>query len=223
MKAVILAAGVGSRLGKPFPKSLSMLPTGERILGRQIKIFQKFGIEEIYVVIGFKKNLIMEEFPQVYFKYNPLYYITNTAKSLCCVLENIDDDVIWCNGDVVFDDKVMEIMLGSDKNAVAVDRKKCAEEEVKYRADDSSNILEISKSVSEAHGEAMGINIIRKNDISSFVQALASCNDQDYFERGMELAIEQSVNFTAVDVSAYRCIEVDFEEDLLEARLMFTN
>ena len=94
MKAVILAAGVGSRLGRPFPKSLSLLPDGERILGRQIRIFQQFGINEIFVVVGFKKELIMEEFPQVYYKYNPVYYITNTAKSLCCGFEQLDDDVI---------------------------------------------------------------------------------------------------------------------------------
>ena len=65
MRAIILAAGVGSRLGNPFPKSLSLLPGGERILGRQIRIYRELGIKEITVVVGFKKELIMEEFPQV--------------------------------------------------------------------------------------------------------------------------------------------------------------
>ena len=37
MKAIILAAGIGSRLGKPNPKSLTKLSTGETIIGRQIK------------------------------------------------------------------------------------------------------------------------------------------------------------------------------------------
>ena len=73
MRAVILAAGIGSRLGNPFPKSLSMIPGRERILGRQIRILRKFGVREIFVVVGFKKELIMEEFPQVYFRYNPVY------------------------------------------------------------------------------------------------------------------------------------------------------
>ena len=43
MKAVILAAGVGSRLGRPFPKTLSRLPGGETILGRQIRLLHKTG------------------------------------------------------------------------------------------------------------------------------------------------------------------------------------
>ncbi len=41
MHAVILAAGVGTRLGRPFPKSLSILPTGEKILGRQIRLLRE--------------------------------------------------------------------------------------------------------------------------------------------------------------------------------------
>lgn len=221
MKAVILAAGVGSRLGRPFPKCLSMLPTGERILGRQIRIFRKFGINEIFVVVGFKKNLIMEEFPDVFYRYNPIFYITNTSKSLCCALEFLDDDVIWCNGDVVFDEEVIREMTLFDGNAVAVDRKKCGEEEVKYRADDNGRILEISKQVEAPHGEAVGVNRIQKNDIPAFLQALAACREQDYFEMGVEMLIREGVGFSAVDISAYRCIEVDFEEDLRQALAMF--
>ncbi len=222
MKAVILAAGVGSRLGRPFPKSLSLLPDGERILGRQIRIFQQFGINEIFVVVGFKKELIMEEFPQAYYKYNPIYYITNTAKSLCCGLEQIDDDVIWSNGDVVFDEGVIERLLTCQTNAVAVDKKKCGEEEVKYRAGQDRKILEISKTVARPQGEAVGVNMICKNDIPVFLQALANCADNDYFERGVELAIGENVNFTAVDISDFRCIEVDFEDDLHTARKLFS-
>lgn len=223
MKGVILAAGVGSRLGRPFPKCLSMLPTGERILGRQIRIFRQYGINEIFVVVGFKKNLIMEEFPSVYFRYNPIYYITNTSKSLCCALEYLDDDVIWCNGDVVFDEEVIREMAAFDGNAVAVDRKKCGEEEVKYRADERGGILEISKRVQAPQGEAVGVNRVQKNDIPVFLQALAACKEQDYFEMGVEMLIQQGVCFSAVDISAYRCIEVDFEEDLKQALAMFAN
>ncbi len=47
MKAVILAADVGSRLGRPFPKCMSLLPDGEQILGRQIRLFHEVGIREI--------------------------------------------------------------------------------------------------------------------------------------------------------------------------------
>lgn len=221
MKAVILAAGVGSRLGRPFPKCLSVLPDGERILGRQIRILRQCGVKEIIVVAGFKKELIMEEFPDVYYCYNPVYYITNTSKSLACAIKHLDDDLIWTNGDVVFDEEVIREMVNCKGNAVAVDRKKCGDEEVKYRADQHGLILEISKTVKEPEGEAVGINRVQKSDIPAFLQALTDCQDNDYFEKGLEMLIARGFDFTAKDISAYRCIEVDFEEDLQQALHLF--
>ncbi|MFP4128477.1 MAG: NTP transferase domain-containing protein [Desulfonatronovibrio sp.] len=221
MKAVILAAGVGSRLGRPFPKCLTQMPGGEPILGRQIRIFRELGIKEVIVVVGFKKTLIMEQYPEVMYKYNPFFYITNTSKSLLCALEDIDDDVIWTNGDVVFDSQVIKEIAEHSFNTAAVDRKKCGAEEVKYTENSQGFIASISKEVKDPLGEAVGVNRIQKNDIPAFTRALKLCRDDDYFERGMELAMDRGVRFKALDISSHRCIEVDFEEDLIRAKNMF--
>lgn len=222
MKAVILAAGVGSRLGNPFPKSLSTLPSGERILGRQIRILREMGIREIHVVVGFKKTLLMEEYPQALFRYNPVYYLTNTSKSLLCALRDMDDDVLWTNGDVVFDPEVIRKLVNTGGNCVAVDKKRCAEEEVKYRTNDSGMIVEISKQVKTPEGEAVGVNLVSRESLSALVQALDQCEDDDYFEKGLEMLIKKTP-YQAVDISAHRCIEVDFEVDLVEARRLFAD
>ncbi len=222
MKAVILAAGVGSRLGSPFPKSLSTLPSGERILGRQIRILRELGLREIHVVVGFKKTLLMEEYPQVLFRYNPVYYITNTAKSLLCALRDLDDDVLWANGDVVFDPEVVHHLLQAGGSAVAVDRKRCGAEEVKYRTDGDGLITAISKEVAEPEGEAVGLNLAARADLPALVQALERCGDNDYFEKALEMLTGQTP-YRAVDISAHRCIEVDFEADLSEARRLFSD
>ncbi|QAZ69653.1 phosphocholine cytidylyltransferase family protein [Solidesulfovibrio carbinolicus] len=222
MKAIILAAGVGSRLGKPFPKALSQLPSGETIMGRQIRILRENGLSEIIVVVGFKMALLMEHFPSVLYKYNPEFYLTNTSKSLLCALEHVErEDALWVNGDVVFDPQIIADMIARGGNVVAVDKKKCAEEEVKYRTDHRGGIVEISKTVSEPEGEALGINTIGAHHLEVFRQALRECGDKDYFEKAMELVIERGVTFVPMDVSDYRCIEVDFEEDLQNARQLF--
>ena len=53
MKAIILAAGIGSRLGKPHPKPLTELTTGETILERQIRHLSKVvGGDNIIIVVG---------------------------------------------------------------------------------------------------------------------------------------------------------------------------
>ncbi|QJB55734.1 phosphocholine cytidylyltransferase family protein [Pseudodesulfovibrio sp. zrk46] len=222
MKAVILAAGVGSRLGNPFPKSLSTLPSGERILGRQIRILRELGIKEIHVVVGFKKTLLMEEYPQALFRYNPIYYLTNTSKSLLTAIRDLDDDILWTNGDVVFDPEVIKHLLETEGNAVAVDKKKCGEEEVKYRTDEHGMITEISKQVSSPEGEAVGVNLVRRDSLQELVKALDACEDNDYFEKGLEMLVEKTP-YRAVDISDHRCIEVDFEVDLVEARRLFAD
>ncbi len=57
MKAIILAAGMGSRLGKPHPKPLTVLSTGESILARQVRLLKELISEDdIIVVNGFKKD-----------------------------------------------------------------------------------------------------------------------------------------------------------------------
>ncbi|CCO23585.1 NTP transferase domain-containing protein [Maridesulfovibrio hydrothermalis] len=222
MKAIILAAGIGSRLSRPFPKALSVLPYGETILGRQVRILRELGIDGIIIVVGFKMTLIMEQFPEVFYKYNPDYYITNTSKSLLKAVEHLDEDVLWLNGDVVFDKVILSDFLHiTEDNLVCVDRKSCGDEEVKYSLSDDGFISEISKEVVGAEGEAVGINLIRKDDLPAFTEALRRCEDQDYFEKGLEMIIQEGVKVRPMDISTHECIEVDFEEDWISAQQTF--
>ena len=119
MKIVILAAGIGSRLGNPFPKPLTKLNNGKSIMEMQIEnITSRFDIDDINVVVGFKKNLIMERFPNLTYIYNPFFDTTNTSKSLLSALKkNKDSSILWFNGDVVFDEKIFDILIESiEKN-----------------------------------------------------------------------------------------------------------
>jgi len=213
MKAVILAAGGGTRFKRSFPKTLSVLPDGEQILGRQIRIMRKYGIREIYVVVGFKKDLIMETFPDVFYVYNPLYHLTNTSKSLRMAIKNLSGEILWVNGDVVFEEMALKKIISVAGNVVGVNNAHCGEEEVKYRIDEQSHICEISKEVQHADGEAIGINKIAPETLPMFIDALQTCADTDYFEKAVELIIQKGASFKPVDISEFKCIEVDFEED----------
>ncbi|TDP59335.1 NTP transferase domain-containing protein [Flavobacterium dankookense] len=219
MKIIILAAGIGSRLGNPFPKPLTPLKNGKSIMEYQTEnIASKFNIDDINVVVGFKKDLIMERFPELTYIYNPFFDRTNTSKSLLQALKkNRDKSVMWFNGDVVFDRQILDILhpyIKSKTSFVAVNTSKVADEEVKYTLKDGF-INELSKTVKNGLGEAVGINFISSKDIQAFINRLEECNDNDYFERGLELAIEKDgIKITAVDISAFNCMEIDFVEDL---------
>ncbi|WP_308991245.1 phosphocholine cytidylyltransferase family protein [Mariniflexile litorale] len=219
MKIIILAAGIGSRLGNPFPKPLTPLKNGKSIMQMQTEnIASKYNIDDINVVVGFKKDLIMERFPELTYVYNPFFDRTNTSKSLLQALKkHRNQSVLWFNGDVVFDEKILDILnpfIKQNQSFVAVNTSKVAEEEVKYTLKDGF-INELSKIVKNGLGEAVGINFISSNDILSFIERLETCGDNDYFERGLELAIEKdNLKIKAVDISAYNCMEIDFIEDL---------
>lgn len=219
MKIVILAAGIGSRLGNPFPKPLTPLKNGKSIMQMQTEnITTYYDIDDINVVVGFKKDLIMERFPELTYVYNPFFDQTNTSKSLLKALKkHKDKSVLWFNGDVVFDGKLLEVLnpyIKANESFVAVNTSKVAEEEVKYTLKDGYIDL-LSKEVKNGLGEAVGINFISSKDIQKFIERLEECDANDYFERGLELAIEKdSVKIKAIDISAYNCMEIDFVEDL---------
>ncbi|KZX21176.1 hypothetical protein ACH61_01687 [Rathayibacter tanaceti] len=69
-------------------------------------------------------------------------------------------------------------------------------------------------------GEAVGINYVSASDKAALVRQLARVDAQDYFERGIELAIEQdSLLVEPMDISDLYAVEVDFAEDLERANL----
>ncbi len=226
MKIVILAAGIGSRLGNPFPKPLTLLKNGKSIMGMQVENFSKeFDIDNIHVVVGFKKDLIMERFPELTYIYNPYFDTTNTSKSLLQALKkNKDHSILWINGDVVFDQEILNVIkpyIKKKQSFVVVNTSKVGDEEVKYTLRDGY-IEKLSKTVESGLGEAVGINFISKEHVSTLIKQLESCDQQDYFEKGIESAIENhNMKIVPVDISKYNCIEIDFEEDLANANKIY--
>src|SRR5680860_1104567 len=81
---VILAAGMGSRLGRSLPKPLTELNDGRTIMQQQFdNIDHTFGkAAQVTIVVGYKLEHIIEAFPQASFVYNEEYDQTNTSKSL---------------------------------------------------------------------------------------------------------------------------------------------
>ncbi len=225
MKAVILAAGMGTRLGTLVPKPLTSLKNEKTILDFQIaKLTEIVGANNIYIVVGYKKEIIMEAHPGGVFIYNNAYANTNTAKSLLCALSKIDDDVIWLNGDVYFDTEALSLLKDSDFSACLVDTKKCNDEEIKYTVNEDGFIKELSKEAQNGLGEAVGINLIKKPDLKLFVESLDKVGAKDYFEKALEnLTLAGQLKLRAINIENYFCKEIDFEQDLIEVQNYLKN
>jgi choline kinase len=224
VQAVILAAGMGTRLGKPWPKPLTPLVDGRTIMRQQMDNLEKaFGSDlRVMTVIGFKLELIIEAFPNVAYVYNENYDQTNTNRSLLKALRIASDGgVLWMNGDVVFDPRVLERakpLMEAGTSFICVNTSATAEEEVKYTVDADGNVALLSKTVENALGESVGINYISASDRANLIAGLEACADTDYFERGIEIAIEKvGMKVVPLDISDLFAVEVDFEDDLERA------
>lgn len=226
LQIVILAAGMGSRLGRSLPKPLTELNDGRSIMQQQHdNIHAAFGDDaRITTVVGYRAEAIVEAFPDVDYVYNARYDETNTSKSLLRALKATGKGgVLWMNGDVVFDPRVLgraTALVERDQSFVTVNTAKVSDEEVKYTVSAEGFIKELSKVVRGGIGEAVGINYISSRDKKALIAQLGRVDDQDYFERGLELAIaENGVLLEPMDISDLYAVEVDFAEDLERANL----
>ena len=221
---VILAAGMGTRLGKPWPKPLTPLIDGRTIMRQQLdNLTTVFGDNlRVTTVVGFKLELILEAFPNVSYIYNESYDQTNTNRSLLKALRLAPPGgVLWMNGDVVFDSEVLvraQELIDTDQSFICVNTSAVGDEEVKYTIDDHGFVALLSKQVDNALGESVGINYVSGSDRANLILGLAACEDSDYFERGIEITIAQDgTKVIPLDITDLFAVEVDFEEDLSRA------
>ena len=122
MRAIILAAGCGLRLNqhtKDIPKALLDL-NGKSILERQISLLREYGVNEIFVVTGYKREKYVLK--DVEYIFNPRYSETEQLASMMVARSKIFDDILVIFGDILFDSQILQQILASnDDIAMAID------------------------------------------------------------------------------------------------------
>lgn len=126
MKAVILAAGEGKRL-RPFTETMPkvMLPVANKpILEYVFDAVKNCGIDEIIVVVGYKKEVIMEYFKN--YKDIKITYVVQekqlgTAHALLQAKNNLNDSFIVLSGDNIIDrDSISKLMKGKTEYSILI-------------------------------------------------------------------------------------------------------
>ena len=122
MKAVILAAGQGTRLKKyteNLPKGMLSFE-GKTIIERQIAMYQKCGVDKIIVVRGFAADKI--NYDGVTYYTNEDYADTNMVESFMMARTEFDDDMVVSYSDILFEEQMLRKMMESREDfSVAVD------------------------------------------------------------------------------------------------------
>lgn len=117
-QAVMLAAGLGSRLGgltAARPKCLITV-AGQSIMERAVRRLEQAGVEELIIVTGHEEQMIkdylqgLDSSVTFTFVYNPVYATTNNIYSLWLAKEKIRSDFLILESDVVFSREMIEAL-----------------------------------------------------------------------------------------------------------------
>lgn len=206
MISVILSAGMGTRL-RPLtdeiPKPLLEI-NNLTLLERMIGNCMNAGIREFILVVGYKKEKVLEIAPKLEDELdisikiieNEEYNETNTSVSTYLASLYIEnekpDDFILINGDNVVDPKIIERIVKTNNTSLIVDDFKDLNEEsfklilddMKTNADNSianGIISEIGKEIDipSSTGEFIGVSKVIKEDLPRFNEILSQLIDED--------------------------------------------
>ena len=179
MKAIILSAGYGSRLGnftKELPKSLVDI-NGKSIIKRQIETFRNNGIKDIIVIVGPNKDK---------FQLNDIEYVVDKnfheheqLGSLMVANKHFQNDIVISFGDVIVDDNIMKQVIESTYDiGVAIDLKweKNYENRTQHPKSEadlalirSNKLIKIKKNLDSVENHQLGefLGIIKLSNIGS--------------------------------------------------------
>lgn len=239
VKAVILLAGMGSRLGEltaSTPKSL--LPMGNsNTLQQMVRKLTDCGIESIVVVCGHMQPVIerylAETFPDVSITVvrNPDYRTTNTGYSLLVARGELDGETfIKLDGDVVFDETILSRLVSAPEGSsyVCLDRTAIDDEVIKVRCNADGTVAGIGNRipVASAVGESIGIERIDRRSSGALFAKLAEMMDdpamfQAYYEVAYDSLVQAGEPFRTVDITGSNWVEVDTQADYERAQHLF--
>jgi len=233
MKAIILSAGQGSRLGHMVddrPKCLIDF-SGRTLLDRQLDTLAANGIDEAVVVTGFHDELIEQAIaarsggPDVRTIFNPFYKVADNTGSLYLAREALSGDCLVWNGDTLVSDALMRRVVGNSCEGICVtiDRKDAYDADDMKVIEEGGRLRAIGKRISEGvNAESIGLLAFRGGGAERFREAI---------ERAMRTSegttiwylrvihhLAQNGEVWTLDIAGEEWGEVDFPEDVARAR-----
>lgn len=237
MKAIILAAGLGTRL-RPItndvPKCMVSV-NGQPIIDKQINNLIENGLlqSDIVVVGGYKGDIlakhIKELYPEVSVVSNSRYNETNNMYSLYLALTAIGEcDFLLMNADVYYDSNIIKGLIEHIEapNAIACDRSQYLEESMKICTSKEGYITHISKQITDKEYFAVSIDVykISKDSSKALIKVIKDFIEVKKDENSWtEVALDmlfKTENFKPYIIGG-RWFEIDNHDDLRAAEILF--
>ena len=231
MKAVILSAGQGSRLlplTADRPKCL--LPLGPKsLLEWQIDVLTRASVDDIAVVVGFRAGLVEAVLAKlarpglsVRTVFNPFFNVADNLGSCWMARHEMTDDFLLLNGDTLFEQGILERLLGSPLApiTVTIDRKDAYDADDMKVHLDGSRLLEIGKTLpaNRTDGESIGLLLFRDKGPHLFVdaaeRAMHTSEGLRFFYLRVIDQLAKSHRVETENIEGLAWGEVDFPADL---------
>lgn len=234
MKAVILAAGIASRL-RPLtdntPKCL--LKVGNKsILELTMDNIIANDIKEIIIVTGYLQEQIRTFVSTRYsnldvkFIYNEVYDSTNNIYSLWLTREEVTGgEMLLMDSDIVFDQAIIARLLHCGyENCLALKKHDVKDEEIKVKVDSQGRVMEIGKEVLLKHaiGESIGIEkfgVASLDKLFDIIHRKIVVNREvnQFYEAAFQELVDAKTDIYVVDTTDCLCMEIDTADDLVAA------
>ncbi len=236
MKAIILAAGQGSRLGHLVddrPKCLIDF-NGRSLLDRQLDTLEANKVGEAVVVTGFHDELVQAAVaarsggPRVTTVYNPFYKVADNTGSLYMAREALAGNCLVWNGDTLVSNALMAKVVANDRSGicVTVDRKASGYDDDDMKVvEEGGRLREIGKRIAAGvNAESIGLLAFRDGGAERFREAIEAAmrtgeGTTIWYLRVIH-HLAQSSDVWTLDISGEEWGEVDFPEDVEVARAL---
>ena len=235
MKAIILSAGQGSRLGHLVderPKCLIDF-NGRTLLDRQLDTLESNGVQEAVVVTGFHDDRVEEALanrsggPRVRTIFNPFYKVADNTGSLYMAREELAGDCLVWNGDTLVSNALMKRVVENERAGICVtiDRKPSYDDDDMKVVEDAGQLKAIGKRLSAGvNAESIGLLAFRAAGAERFRRAIEHAlrtpeGTTIWYLRVIH-HLAQSSDVWTLDISGEEWGEVDFPPDVDAARAL---
>lgn len=223
MKVLLLAAGRGTRISRYLsgnPKCTVDIGN-EKLIEYTIKMFNKKGVTDIAMVLGYEADIIKETLKDYNIKYyfNPFFDVTNSIASAWFAKDFIqDDDIIIMNADVFLEEKLIDYILSSKKtNLMYADGSRREEADYKFKYENGI-LMKYGKELAgdDISGEYVGIGKFDYKFLKVFIPKLEEMIKNQKHSVWWENVVYEISNTQEINVDDIKGMfwaEVDYIED----------
>lgn len=246
MQAIILAAGMGRRLGEYTKNNTKCMLSinGEKLIDRTLTILSNLNVTKVIIVIGYKgenlKNHIGNRYHgllDIEYVNNPIYDKTNNIYSLSLAKEKmIKDDTLLFESDIIYDESIVKKLLDNTwPNLALVAKWEYWMDGTVVKIDNENNILSfVSKDMFNFHDTDdyyKTINIYKfskefaRNKYIPFLNAYCQAwGNNEYYEQVLKvLTFLNRTELKALPISDEKWYEIDDIQDLDIAETIFSD